>query len=571
MIIFKTLRYRNFLASGNAWTTIELCKNPTTIVVGDNGAGKSTMLDAICYALYNKAFRNINKPQLINSINNKNMIVELSFSIGANEFYIRRGMKPNLFEIFFDGNLINQDAAAKDYQDVLEKQILKMNFRSFCQVVILGSASYIHFMSLPLAHRREIIEDLLDLQIFTKMNVLVKDYISKIEDTSRNIEYDIKLTQEKIKLQKDHIEKLKINTTEIIEQKMIQKEECVQKISECVAQHEATIKEIQTHTDSLRDEGGVTKFIRELESAEKGIVNKQSSCRHEIEFFSTNDECPTCNQTISTSFKEKAIEERVNKGLVLQDGLEKLYVELEKKKTRLREIQAIHTKINTLTTKCAVLNTSIKTYTNNMGSIDAEIASLHKNDTIDQIDDDLQSLSTALSSFLDKKERNLNTLETHRMAASILKDSGIKSKIIKQFVPVMNKLINKYLHAMNFFISFELDDQFKETIKSRFRDEFSYASFSEGEKSRINVAILLAWRDIARLRNSAACNLLIFDEILDSSLDNEGTDDFLRIIQELTSDVNVYIISHKTDPLMDKFDRVLSFTKVKNFSIMEEK
>jgi len=566
MIYFKKLRWKNFLSTGNVLTEISLNSHSNTLIVGENGAGKSTILDAICYALYNKPFRNINKPQLINSINQKNALVEIEFSIGKNDYLIRRGMKPAVFEVHLNDNLMNQDAAARDYQEFLETQILKLNYKSFCQVVILGSASFVPFMQLPMGQRREIIEDLLDLQIFSKMNALLKDKTSIINTSITDTRYAIDLTMEKLSLHEEHMKKINFNINKQIDDNRIKISEAEEQLKYWNGQQADAMKKIEQLREEIRDKDRVKSKLSKLETFRVKLDEKITKLNRDIKFFHDHENCPTCKQDIDHDFRNHAIEDRSRKIEETQDGTTKLSEELDNVYKQIEHIDQINKEITNLNGDCigyqahvSNLNSHITELTKQNNELNVE-----KNDSTNV--DTTKELKKHLRDLEKKKESELNTLELYKAASLILKDTGIKAQIINQYIPIINKLINKYLAALDFFVNFELDKNFQETIKSRHRDEFSYASFSEGEKMRINLAVLFTWRAVAKLRNSTSTNLLIMDEIFDGSLDSTGTDEFLKILEQLTNDTNTFIISHKTDALLDKFESILKFEKHHNFS-----
>lgn len=565
MITFKLCRYKNILSTGNAWTEIQLDSNKSTLIVGENGAGKSTMLDAITFALYGKPFRKINKPQLMNSINQKELMVEVTFVIAGKDYIIKRGIKPNIFEIWCNGELINQDAAARDYQAYLEENILKMNFKSFGQVVVLGSSTFVPFMQLKASDRRSVIEDLLDIQIFTTMNVLLKDKTSSNREEIQEIKYQIDLLVNRIESSKNHNESIrKLRETE------------VQKIKERVRQNLHVIETENTEIEacgdkldalmlSIVDKEDVKKKHQGVLDLDRKLDVKFNQINKEVKFYENHDNCPTCKQGIEHTFKEETTSAHLDKIKEIQSAREQLTERRQKIEQRLQVISDIEDEMSQYNMKASEHRANVRFATNTLKSIKKELQDAEKE--VEAIDSsDIQKLEDDLISHHNKQTQLFEYKETLGIVSSMLKDGGIKTRIIKQYVPVMNKLINKYLAAMDFFVQFELDENFNETIKSRFRDVFSYASFSEGEKLRIDLALLFTWRAISKLRNSVSTNLLIMDEIMDSSLDNAGTEEFLKIINELTADSNIFIISHKGDQLYDKFDNIIRFQKVKNFS-----
>lgn len=567
MIHFKTVRFKNILSTGNSWTEIHLDSNKSTLIVGENGAGKSTMLDAIAFALYGKAFRQIKKPQLLNSINQKELMVEIEFKIGAKQYLVKRGIKPNIFEIWCNGELLNQDAAARDYQTYLEESILKLNYKSFGQVVVLGSSTFVPFMQLKAGERRAVIEDLLDIQIFTVMNTLLKDKVSSNKEEIQEIKYQIDLLKNRIDSAKEHNESIReLKEGEVAKLKEKLKEQ-IALIEAEQASVETLMEEVAELAESVSDKPAVKKKLQELEKIDGQLSNKLSKLRKDIAFYEDHDNCPTCRQGIEHEFKQETIEQSTGKIEEIEKGKVELGNRLSGVNTRLEEIDSIESIMSAKNLEMSEHNANYKMAMNVCKSIKSELTEAEESveaiDTsaINKLEDDMNSYHTKQNQLFEDKEML-------SLVASMLKDGGIKTRIIKQYVPVMNKLINKYLAAMDFFVQFELDENFNETIKSRFRDVFSYASFSEGEKLRIDLALLFTWRAVSKLRNSVSTNLLIMDEIMDSSLDNAGTEEFLKIINEITADSNVFIISHKGDQLYEKFDNVIRFEKVKNFSRM---
>ena len=565
MIIFRKLRWKNLLSTGNVFTEIDLNKFNTTLIVGENGAGKSTILDALSYALFGKAFRKINKPQLLNTITQKNLVVEIEFSIGINQYKIIRGIKPNIFEVYQNDKLMNQSAEMKDYQEILEKQIIKVNHKSFCQVVILGSATFQPFMQLPSGQRRDIIEDLLDLQIFTTMNSLLKDKVLMNTVALQTKTSDKKIVEEKIKLIKEHLIEMKNNNDQLIKEKQDRINETDDKIEDLDKQYTSLKRQISTLENGLEDKNDLSTRINKLSSLKHQIEAKRAIIEKDIKFFEKHENCPTCTQSISSDFREKTVSSKQNEIETIDDGLTKLIEQYEQAQKNLDKVLEIQADINKIKMDMHALNTQKNSLLDYKERIDEEIKSLGKSNKemddskVPDLEKDLKSIEKEYQELTEEK----NLLNA---AGLLLKDGGIKSKIVKQYIPIINKLINKYLSSMEFMCQFELDEEFKETIKSRYRDIFSYESFSEGEKMRINLAILFTWRAIAKLRNSINTNLLIMDEVFDSSLDTNGTDEFLKLIKDLTSDTNTFIISHKTDQLYDKFEKVLKFEKHKNFS-----
>ena len=572
MILFKYIRWKNILSTGNNWTEIKLNKAKSTLIVGENGSGKSTILDALSWSLYGKAFRKINKVQMINSINGKGAEVHVEFMIGKDNYRIEREIKKygsSRFEIFKNDKLVDQAANSRDYQEYLERHILKMNHRSFCQIVVLGSATFMPFMQLTAQHRRDVIEDLLDIEIFTTMNTLLKEKVSTNKDDLTQSIYNSDMLNEKIDLQNEYIASKKQDNDNRIQQHRDKIAQSQQEIDSYQQQIDELNAQVAGLTESIGDKESVSKKKKKIEQLEVKIKGRMSSLVKEIEFFDNHDNCPTCKQDIDHEFKCSTVESKNNTLEETTAGFEQLQREYYNVTERLEEINDVQEQVNNLLTQINNNNSHINAVNNMIVSIQQDIESLDRSDSdTDEHQVKLQELKDELQSVEQQREELTIQKGVLDIAQLILKDTGIKTKIIKQYVPVMNKLINKYLAAMDFFVQFELDENFNETIKSRFRDEFSYASFSEGEKMRIDLALLFTWRAVAKLRNSVSTNLLIMDEVFDSSLDSTGTDEFLKILNTLVDDANIFVISHKGDQLYDKFHSVVKFEKVKNFSRM---
>ena len=564
-ILFQNIKYKNLLSSGNAWTKVELDKNRTTLISGTNGSGKSTLLDAIVFALYGKAFRKVNKNQLINTINAKETLVEVNFKIGKNTFMIRRGIKPNVFEIWKNGELLNQDAASKDYQAYLEQNILNLNFKSFNQIVILGSATYVPFMELPTGTRRDIIEDLLDIQVFSTMNTLLKDRVSSNKDSINENSYQMDLTESKLESAKEHNKSIRaIKTEEVdkIKEKMSVHIDAIEKAKTIMKAQNATLDII---LDDIEDKPEMKAKSEKAKSLRRDIESQIRSHKKEVSFYHDNDDCPTCKQGIEHSFKASIIVEKDEKIVELEEGLEKLAVKAKTYDDRLESISVLEDQMRDINLAIGDQRATIKVAKNALVS--------YKNE-LDKAEEEVQAVdastiethATNLKKFEVDQQELFNHKEILTVVSAMLKDGGIKTRIIRQYIPVMNKLINKYLGAFDLFVDFQLDENFNETIKSRFRDTFSYASFSEGEKLRISLSIMLAWRAVAKLRNSVATNLLLLDETLDGALDGVGIENLIDTLHNLNSDDNIFVISHRGDQFGDKFDHHLNFKKVKNFS-----
>ena len=567
MIIFQKVRWKNFLSTGQNFTEIDFQKSPNTLVIGNNGAGKSTILDALCFGLFGKPFRKINKPQLLNSINQQAAVVEIEFLIGKKQYKVIRGIKPNVFEVYCNGVMVDQDAKAKDYQEHLEKFILKLNFKSFTQVVILGSASFVPFMQLSPADRRAIIEDLLDINIFSSMNGVVKEKILEIKDIATKTKYEMDLTSERINFQKQSIEEHKSRNDEEIAKKKTE-------IANSIDQNfklQKNIELIQKHIDVLQkkidDKISVERKSKKLLQLESKIETNIKKNEKDIAFYEEHDNCPTCKQIIDGEFKSEQVTERKSKVNTQREGLTEISAEIAKANQRIEQIHVIikHiTEHNNEIVKHTSTISAVHAFINKLQR-EVEALSAHK-DTLEVDNEKLKELREELAILVKNQEELAVEKQYLEFAGSLLKDTGIKTKIIRQYLPIMNKLINKYLTAMDFFVNFNINESFEETIKSRHRDEFGYANFSEGEKMRIDLALLFTWRQIAKLKNSTNTNLLILDEVFDSSLDGVGTEEFLKLIHEMGIDTNVFVISHKGDQLFDKFRSVIKFEKHNNFS-----
>jgi DNA repair exonuclease SbcCD ATPase subunit len=565
MITFKYVRWRNFLSTGNNFTEIQLDRNSTTLIIGENGAGKSTVLDALCFGLFGKPFRGINKAQLINSVNMSGALVEVEFEIGSKKIKVVRGIKPNVFEIYVNGKMYNQDANVRDYQKYLEQQILKLNYRSFTQVVILGSSTFIPFMQLKSKHRREVVEEILDIQIFSIMNMILKQKLKTNAEEIRDVEYNVSLTEEKVELQENYINEIKKNKDKLLGEKsslFASNEEEIYKRQKKVSEFENTNILL---LNRISDADSVKSKYQKLQSIRSTLNEKHRAHSSTINFFETNEDCPTCQQHISKFFKDDIIKEKRKDTDKISKGLLELKNELEKYKERQKEIVEIVDGIRDHEVQIAKDNESILQLEKFNSTLQSEIDQLKHADVNKNDYEKLGDLKSSIINLKDKKSKLSEDKIYSETARNMLQDTGIKTKIIKKYLPIMNKLINTYLTSMEFYVNFTLDENFEETIKSRYRDDFSYSSFSEGEKMRIDLALLFTWRAIAKMKNSANTNLLILDEIFDSSLDGTGTDEFLKILNTL-GDENVFVISHKQDALADKFRSTIKFDKIKNFS-----
>jgi len=566
MIVFRYVRWKNLLSTGNYFTEIKLNNTSNTLVVGENGSGKSTMLDALCFGLFGKAFRNITKPSLLNSINNKDCVVEIEFDTGNKSYKIIRGIKPNIFEIWCDGVLVNQDAAARDYQEYLEKFIIKLNYKSFTQIVILGSASFVPFMQLSNSDRRAIIEDLLDIQIFSTMNGILKDKLSNNKDLTVSKKYEIDLAQQKHDMQEKHINELKQNNDDKVkehEQEIANNQVTIQTLHNDIANLSSQVTTLQTEVESKTEVEDKVKKITKLESQ---IESNLSKFKKDITFFEHNDNCPTCRQAIELGFKQEELTSLHTKASECETGLKSIEQKLLDEQNRLNKITEVQKEVQSLQIKIATNNTTIIETNKYIGRLQKQIDDLKSVETTtDKEQEQLKSLKESLLLLQNELKMLIDDKAYFEVASGLLKDTGIKTKIVKQYLPIINKLVNKYLASLDFFVNFNLDENFKETIKSRHRDEFTYNNFSEGEKQRIDMALMLTWRAVAKLKNSSNTNLLILDEVFDSSLDTNGTEELMKILR-MFEGVNLFVISHKGDILVDKFSNVIRFEKVKNFS-----
>ena len=571
MIIFKSIRWKNFLSTGNAFSEIRLDASPATLIVGANGAGKSTFLDAMCYALFNKPFRKITISQLVNAVNEKDLLVELDFTIGSREYMVRRGRKPNVFEIYLNGTKTKEEASSVEQQKYLEQSILGLNYKSFTQVVVLGSSCFVPFMQLTPPNRREVIEDLLDIRIFSTMNGLLKERVKGIKDTIREVEYQFELAKNKVETQQSLIAHLKEQSNANTARRKSEIINLETEIKDITILVDKDLDLSKSYEKSLEDYQNVDASLSQLRLYESRFKDKQKAFKKEYKFFESNEHCPTCQQAITEELRTnkksgitdqlKEVEEAAEK---LRGELDDILVKISKKNDIVKELSRTQQAISEAQRETQYRKRQIKAIERKIDEATGSSSSLkQEKDKLKELAKD--GLKVEESLLDEKKVRdNYNTV------TNMLRDTGIKSTIIKKYLPVMNQLINRYLKELDFYVSFNLDENFLETIKSRFRDEFSYASFSEGEKMRIDLALLFTWRTIAKMKNSANTNLLILDEIFDSSLDTSGTDDFLKILHTVSDKTNVFVISHKTESLQDKFASTLKVEKKQNFSVITQ-
>ena len=548
-------------------TVIQLDRSPSTVITGENGAGKSTILDALTFGLFGKPFRKINKPQLMNTINDKDLVVDIEFSIGKTEYLVKRGMKPYYFEIYKNGKMLDQPGSVREYQLQLENQILKLNYKSFTQIVILGNASFTPFMQLSTRDRREVIEDLLDIQIFSTMNTLLRDRVSDNKRSLSEVSYSIDLIQEKIEVQEQYLKKVKNDAVKQIN-------DLKDEIGGYRDSHESAgslystlTAEVDTLLQSISSKNKVEKKSRKVDDLLSKLKDKSAKATKRVNFYEKNDNCPTCEQVIDLELKHQKIKKTADVLDKTKTAISELNDECSALNEEMHRINNVQHQIQDAQNKIRDCNTQMELYSKTISSLEGKIEEVKSQDSVDSDSESkLSSMNSDLNTYKDKKKVLVESREVYEIANAMLKDGGIKSKIIKQYVPIINKLVNKYLSALDFFVNFELDEEFNEVIKSRHRDEFSYASFSEGEKTRIDIALLLTWRAIAKLKNSTNTNLLILDEVFDNSLDLTGTDELTKLLNDM-SDTNVFIITHtKGDVLTDKFRSQIRFEKVKSFS-----
>ena len=568
MIVFKTLRWKNFLSTGNSWTSINFQDAKTTLVVGHNGAGKSTMLDALAFALFGKAHRNISKPQLVNTINNKNCLVEVEFTVAGSDYKVVRGIKPNVFEIWKNGIMINQSSHSKEYQKILEQNIIKLNHKSFHQIVVLGSSSFIPFMQLAAGARRDVIEDLLDINVFSKMNTILKEKNALLKDEIKGTDYDLELTKEKLDLQAKYIKEVEELSNEQIESKEFEIKEAEASITDLQSANAEASAVIEDRSQGLQEalnknhdkKQSLLQYKAEFNQKIKTLVT-------ETKFYEEHDTCPTCSQDIGDDLRSEKLSTAKTKAAEFKKALDDVAEQSSVVESAIERLNNTADEIREKTSLISSNNREIVRLQGHIQNLTNAISKIRGNDgDVAKSRLDLDKLKQEKDALFEKKLYLNESLSYNSVMLEMLKDTGIKTKIIKQYLPVINKLVNQYLQVLDFFVSFHLDEAFSETIRSRHRDSFSYDSFSEGEKQRIDLALLFTWRMIAKMKNSVATNLLILDETFDSSLDYEGVDNLMKIIYTLGDDTNVYVISHKGDILDGKFESKIEFHKEKNFS-----
>ncbi len=567
MIHFKKVRYKNLLSSGNRFTTFELDRSNTTLIVGDNGAGKSTLLDALCFGLYGKGFRNLKKDLLINSINQKELVVEIEFSIGKRDYKVVRGAKPNKFELYSNGKMVNQDATMKDYQEHLEKNILKMSYRSFTQVAILGSANFTPFMQLRAVERRKLVEDLLDISIFSTMQDMLKKKVSQHNLEVKETSHEIDLLHERISGLNDQVNALQKNREAKIKKYESTVNETQNNINKILGEVDEKTQNVVEKKRSIKSKDSTESRLKQATDLERQLETARKKAIADVKFYEENDDCPVCKQGLDHDHKEKCIKEREDKAEEITQALNDIDKTISECHDEIQRINVIQSEIDEIQREIGLLQTEVVSNQKYIKKLQGEIEDL-QNEVVGDSDvhDRLTTSETDLDILEKKQETQTERQHYFELATMLLRDQGVRQRIIKQYVPIMNKMINKYLANLEFYVGFELNEAFEETIKSRFRDVFKYDNFSQGEKMRIDLALLFTWRAVARLKNSVNTNILILDEVFDSSLDSQGTDDFLKLLNTLNEKTNAFIISHKGDQLYDKFEEVIRFEKHKNFS-----
>ena len=566
MILFENIRWKNFLSTGNHFSEIDFLAYSTNLIIGSNGSGKSTVLDALTFSLFGKAFRKINKPQLINSINEKDCVVEVEFSISGTKWKIQRGIKPNIFKIWRDDDLLDQSAAASDQQKWLEQNVLKMNYKSFTQIVVLGSSTFVPFMQLTNSARREVIEDLLDIRIFSSMNTVIKEKIRLLREDIKVLDLKKESLNDKVRMQQNFIEELDARGKQNITDKETKISQLLVEENDWMGVNEEKNGELLSLQKKIEKYDGATAKLRQYGNLKGKISQKVSTITKEHKFFSDHTVCPTCNQDIEETFRINRISDAQNKAKELQSGYKELEEAIKKEEERERQFTALSKEITTLTHGISQNNVKIAGCQRQIRDLESEIQRItdqlaNRNTEHEKLETFKDNLKTTYDELAQRKD----TINYYDFSYSLLKDGGVKAKIIKKYLPLINQQVNKYLQLMDFYINFSLDEEFNETVQSPIHEDFSYSSFSEGEKMRIDLALLFTWREVARMKNSVNTNLLIMDEVFDSSLDGVGTEDFLKIIRFIIKDANIFVISHK-ESLHDKFENVTRFDKVKGFS-----
>lgn len=567
MIEFQKLRWKNLLSYGNFFTEIDLQKNRMTLISGKNGSGKSTIGEALTFALFGVPFRNINKPNLLNSINERDCLVEVEFAIGKRQYKVRRGIKPTVFEIYCDNKIIDQESRSKDYQKFLEQNILKLNYKSFTQLVFLGSSNFVPFMQLPAQDRREVIEELLDIRVFSRMNTVLKEKYALLKENLKDLDRDVAIIKEKVDMQRNHIKSLENKNQQAINTNNDQIAKNRQAASDIMLDMDRLKNDIRQRSDSISDTSTVQGRLQKYEELERKFASQIGKIAKSIQFYSETHDCPTCNQEITAAFKQTVIQNKQDKLAEIQKACDDLAGKKQAVADRLAAINRVQQEIYALNVEYQNKNSSVLGINAYIDKLQSENERLKTADqTIVEENGKLEQYEQKYSQLMSERETMIELRHTYDVAADMLKDSGIKTRIIRQYLPVMNKLINKYLTAMDFFVNFNLDENFREVIKSRYRDEFEYNSFSQGQKFRIDMALLLTWREISRKKNSTNTNILILDEVFDSSLDASGTEDFMKLLRMLSKKAHIFVISHKPDVISDRFDDHLKVEIKNNFS-----
>ena len=568
MITFQKIKWKNFLSTGNQFTEVNFEEHPTNLIVGTNGAGKSTILDALTFVLFNKPYRKINKPQLANTTNERECLVEIEFSINSRQYVVRRGIKPNVFDIVVNGNQLHREADDRSMQRILEENILKLNYKSFTQIVILGSSTFVPFMQLTSSNRREVIEDLLDIRIFSAMNNIIKETLKEKKNQVKSLDLKRETLKDKMKMQKNFIEELENRGKANIEANEQKVDKLLKEVDVYIEENEKTEEEVKVRTKKQEEVTGATQKLSKLNNLKGKISNKVATITKEHKFFNENTVCPTCQQDIEEEFRLNRIEDAQNKAKELKEGYDELANTIKFEQQRERQFTTLSQEITKLTHDISQNNTRISINQRQIRECEHEIQTItsnlqNRNTEHEKLEEFRENLQKTIEDLSDKKQEIVH----YDFAYSLLRDDGVKTKIIKKYLPFINQQVNRYLQMMDFYINFKLDEEFGETVESPIHEHFSYSSFSEGEKMRIDLALLFTWREVARLKNSVNTNLLIMDEVFDSSLDGFGTEEFLKIIRYVIKDANIFVISHKSD-LHDKFESVLKFDKIKGFSCM---